>query len=156
MKAGAYLPSYMDMPLWSFSENEGHAPISLANQPNTETPLPLFEHYAQPGQERVQATFNAAMEAYSITLPPRTLLNGLLLITCALIRPKLIRRYAGFDWGRLPLESLVVDVGGGIGSMTRTVLREHPNLSYIVQDLPGTLEDARKARIPVNQCVYST
>jgi hypothetical protein len=77
MKGAAFLPDYMATPLWSFSEDEKHAPTCLANQPNAETPLPLFDLFSQPGQERVQAAFNAGMEAHSKTLPHRSALDGL-------------------------------------------------------------------------------
>ncbi len=53
-----------------------------------------------------------------------------------------------FDWSQLPQDSVVVDVGGGIGSLAKELTRNYPHLRIIVQDLPKVIEDAEKARSP--------
>ena len=40
----------------------------------------------------------------------------------------------GFDWAALPRDSLVVDVGGGVGSQTLTLAKAHEHLKFVVQD----------------------
>lgn len=40
----------------------------------------------------------------------------------------------GFDWQALPAGSLVVDVGGGVGSQTLTLAKAFNHLKYVVQD----------------------
>jgi hypothetical protein len=55
--------------------------------------------------------------------------------------------FVGFAWNELPKDSLVVDVGGGIGSAALAVLRAHPHLRFVVQDLPGPIADGRKVRV---------
>ncbi|KAF8910695.1 O-methyltransferase [Mucidula mucida] len=49
-----------------------------------------------------------------------------------------------FDWSQLPQDSVVVDVGGGIGSLAKELTRNYPHLRIIVQDLPKVIEDAEK------------
>ncbi|KAF8069068.1 S-adenosyl-L-methionine-dependent methyltransferase [Lyophyllum atratum] len=49
-----------------------------------------------------------------------------------------------YEWKDLPNGSVIVDVGGGIGSSSLIVAREFPHLKYVVQDLPSVIEDAKK------------
>ncbi|EMD39226.1 hypothetical protein CERSUDRAFT_152302 [Gelatoporia subvermispora B] len=51
---------------------------------------------------------------------------------------------AGFEWDALPEGSVVIDVGGGIGAMTKQLSDQHKNLRYIVQDRAATIEGAEK------------
>jgi hypothetical protein len=39
----------------------------------------------------------------------------------------------------------VVDVGGGVGSVSLKLLKAHPKLKFVVQDLPPVIESADKA-----------
>ena len=50
--------------------------------------------------------------------------------------------FAGYDWGRLPEGSLVVDVGGGVGSQSLTLAQHHPQLRFVIQDRESVLGDA--------------
>jgi hypothetical protein len=84
MKGAAFLPIYMATPSWSFSEDDSHAPICLANQPTMAAPLPFFEYFNQPGQEIVHAAFDAGMVACSKMFPPRNVLDGLLSSLCTI------------------------------------------------------------------------
>ncbi|EMD39048.1 hypothetical protein CERSUDRAFT_47409 [Gelatoporia subvermispora B] len=45
-----------------------------------------------------------------------------------------------FNWDALPESSLVVDVGGGIGTMVLTLSGVYQHLRYVVQDLSATVE----------------
>ncbi|KAG6888552.1 hypothetical protein C0995_007424 [Termitomyces sp. Mi166 len=49
-----------------------------------------------------------------------------------------------YDWKKLPAGSVIVDVGGGVGSDSLVLVREFPTLDIIVQDLPPVIEDAKK------------
>ncbi|KAL0578134.1 hypothetical protein V5O48_003839, partial [Marasmius crinis-equi] len=49
-----------------------------------------------------------------------------------------------YDWKKLPPGSLVVDVGGGVGSATDTIVKSFPDLKFVVQDRPAVVEDAKK------------
>ena len=53
---------------------------------------------------------------------------------------------AGYAWGELPEGSLVVDVGGGVGSQTLLLALHHPHLRFIVQDRESVVGDAVEVR----------
>ncbi|KAH8978096.1 O-methyltransferase [Lactarius hatsudake] len=48
----------------------------------------------------------------------------------------------GYAWDKLPPGSLVVDVGGGVGSQSLALARRHPDLRFVVQDREAVLGDA--------------
>jgi len=50
----------------------------------------------------------------------------------------------GYAWEKLPPGSLVVDVGGGVGSQSLTLARRHPNLRFVVQDRDTVIGDANE------------
>ncbi|KAH9167780.1 S-adenosyl-L-methionine-dependent methyltransferase [Lactarius sanguifluus] len=50
----------------------------------------------------------------------------------------------GYAWDKLPPGSLVVDVGGGVGSQSLTLARRHPDLRFVVQDREAVLGDANE------------
>lgn len=52
----------------------------------------------------------------------------------------------GFDWGSLPEGSLIVDVGGGIGSTSMSIAKAFPHLRFCIQDRPKTVEMGLSAR----------
>ena len=51
---------------------------------------------------------------------------------------------AGYTWGQLPEGSLIVDVGGGLGSKSLVLAKHHPQLRIIVQDRGAVVQDAVK------------
>jgi hypothetical protein len=53
---------------------------------------------------------------------------------------------AGFDWASLG-KATIVDVGGSHGQVSYDIARKFPDLSFIVQDLPKVVEDA-KGKVP--------
>ena len=48
--------------------------------------------------------------------------------------------FQGFYWAGLREGSLVVDVGGGIGSTSMTLAKAFPHLRFCIQDRPKTVE----------------
>ena len=48
----------------------------------------------------------------------------------------------GYVWEHLPQGSLVVDVGGGVGSKSFTLAKHHPQLQFVVQDRESVVGDA--------------
>ncbi|OJT12731.1 Sterigmatocystin 8-O-methyltransferase [Trametes pubescens] len=46
----------------------------------------------------------------------------------------------GFPWADLPPDSVLVDVGGGIGSTSLTVAEAHPHIKVVVEDRPQVVE----------------
>ncbi|TFK38801.1 O-methyltransferase [Crucibulum laeve] len=51
---------------------------------------------------------------------------------------------AGFQWQSLPKDSLIVDVGGGIGSSSLLIAKAVPGVRIIVQDRETIIKDAEK------------
>lgn len=51
----------------------------------------------------------------------------------------------GCDWTSMDRPgAVVVDVGGGHGSVSQALARSTKHIQYVVQDLPGTVEQAKK------------
>ena len=48
--------------------------------------------------------------------------------------------YVGFPWQELPSRSVVVDVGGGIGSTSMLLANAFPALRFVIQDRPPVVE----------------
>ena len=55
--------------------------------------------------------------------------------------------YVAYDWKSLPPASVVVDVGGGVGTSVFPIAANYPKIQLIVRDLPGVVEDAKKVRL---------
>ncbi|KAF8622414.1 hypothetical protein AX15_007060 [Amanita polypyramis BW_CC] len=89
------------------------------------TKKPLFEFYAQPEESFRQRRFNVAMRGFSALQSDQVTLTA-------------------YDWQSLPENSLVVDVGGGIGSVSLVLARAFNNLNIIIQDLPQVIDDGAK------------
>lgn len=49
---------------------------------------------------------------------------------------------AGFDWKGLPKDSVVVDVGGGVGSQTMVLAKAFDHLKFVVQDRSAVISDS--------------
>ncbi|GJJ06649.1 hypothetical protein Clacol_000843 [Clathrus columnatus] len=50
-----------------------------------------------------------------------------------------------YDWKTMAPGSVLVDVGGGVGTAQLRLAREYPNLKIIIQDLPHVVKDGVKA-----------
>jgi len=61
-------------------------------------------------------------------------------------RPSHSHRTSGFDWVSLPKGALVVDVGGGVGTIVSVLVKALPNLKFVIQDRPAVIEDGLKVR----------
>lgn len=51
-----------------------------------------------------------------------------------------------FDWTSLPADSVIVDVGGGVGTSSLVLAQNLPNVKIIVQDLPPVVKDGQAVR----------
>ncbi|KAJ7482293.1 S-adenosyl-L-methionine-dependent methyltransferase [Mycena galericulata] len=47
-----------------------------------------------------------------------------------------------YPWASLPADTLICDVGGGNGHASINLLKAFPHLKFVVQDLPGVVEQA--------------
>ncbi|KAL0952726.1 hypothetical protein HGRIS_006959 [Hohenbuehelia grisea] len=52
--------------------------------------------------------------------------------------------HTAFDWKSLDKKSVVVDVGGGVGTSVLNLVNRYSHINFVVQDLPGVIEDAKK------------
>jgi hypothetical protein len=73
---------------------------------------------------------------------PRARLNAAQAGSIKMFPPEAILGH--FPWSSLEKGSLVVDVGGGVGSTSMIIAKQHPDLRFIVQDLGGMINDTRK------------
>ena len=53
---------------------------------------------------------------------------------------------SGFDWRSLPKGALVVDVGGGVGTVVSVLVKALPDLMFVIQDRQAVIEDGLKVR----------
>ncbi|KAJ7455082.1 S-adenosyl-L-methionine-dependent methyltransferase [Mycena latifolia] len=95
----------------------GHSndPTKTAFNRAFKTDLPFFEWYDLPEQTHRMARFGIAMDGGSRLAVPDTIIQG-------------------FNWNDYPEGSLVVDVGGGIGSQCISLAKHYPQLSFAIQD----------------------
>ncbi|KAF8641330.1 hypothetical protein AX16_010028 [Volvariella volvacea WC 439] len=114
-------------------------PANRARDPDTYNPWTaatktknMWEYFSRPGRDASRRKFNAAMIGTSNMQPYDVPMQG-------------------FDWAGLRKGSVVVDVGGNLGGVSRWLAERFPNLNIVVQDLPHVIEDAKKLwqeRIP--------
>jgi hypothetical protein len=124
-------------PEWSSSEDGKHAPLCRAVKHDGT----MYDWHNLPGNEAASSRFNEGMTVNAKNHPPRTVLDGEQ--TAWLLDISLHIHIVGFPWKDLAPGSLVVDVGGGVGSAVLALLGEYPQLKYAVQDLPVVIADAR-------------
>ncbi|KAK0199957.1 S-adenosyl-L-methionine-dependent methyltransferase [Desarmillaria ectypa] len=117
LKFTSYLAETMQDPSFAHSEDHIKAPFNYA----LKTDLSFWQWLDIPENEDERRKFGLAM-------------------TCAPMHSML----DGFEWSLLPKNSLVVDVGGGVGMATLPVAKAFPDLRIIIQDRPKFVEDARK------------
>ena len=56
---------------------------------------------------------------------------------------------AGFPWEDLPHDSVLVDVGGGIGSQSILVAEAHPHIHVVVEDREQVVSTASSVCHPL-------
>jgi hypothetical protein len=82
----------------------------------------LWEWYEQPDNHFFGSRFATGFEGLSTRFSDET-------FTCAL------------DWESMEKGSVVVDVGGSVGTVTAALAKKFSHLSYVVQDLPATIQN---------------
>ncbi|KAI0780347.1 S-adenosyl-L-methionine-dependent methyltransferase [Trametes elegans] len=95
------------------SEQPMHAPFNLA----FDTGIPYFEWLEKPGNEYRLKRFGPAMTGTAAWEVPGAII-------------------AAFPWQDLHEGSLIVDVGGGIGSTSMLLAHTFPHLRFMIQDRP--------------------
>ncbi|KAF9004470.1 S-adenosyl-L-methionine-dependent methyltransferase [Hymenopellis radicata] len=124
-RSSGYLFESLTLPDPPCAELPTHAPVNKAF--NVPADMTVFQWLHRPEEEYRRRMFGTAMAG-----------------TQLLERDDLLPSLADFDWSGLPQDALVVDVGGGIGTLARKVLKNHPHVRVVVQDMPKVIEAADK------------
>ncbi|EMD31264.1 hypothetical protein CERSUDRAFT_100608 [Gelatoporia subvermispora B] len=110
-KAAAYIPDTLLDPKTARSQELTETAFARA----WGTDEPYFKWLHQPDNVARRRTFDAAMTGLGTLGNPKEILDG-------------------FEWGKLPEGSVVVDVGGDVGTAMQVLYDEHKHLKYVVQD----------------------
>ncbi|KAF5346409.1 hypothetical protein D9758_012769 [Tetrapyrgos nigripes] len=89
------------------------------------TNLSYWDFLALPEQQHRHHIFGFLMQGIAAMQPPNMIFKAL-------------------DWSSVSSNAKVVDVGGGIGTATMSLLEKYPDLTVVVQDLPHVVEEGRK------------
>ena len=125
-----------------------HAPFNVA----FDTKTPYFEWLERPGNELRLKRFGPAMTGTAAWEIPGAVIVGACPSSTAgvaLLRLLFhVARFAtAFPWHDLPDGSLVVDVGGGIGSTSMLLAHAFQHLKFVIQDRPQVVEQGVAVRI---------
>ncbi|KAJ7872708.1 O-methyltransferase [Mycena leptocephala] len=119
-KGSAYLTEAFTEPATAHSAKATDSPWNIA----TKTDAFLFDWYDRPENEHRKTRFSFGMACSTKLEPPEAIL-------------------AGFKWTDLPDGSIIVDLGGGVGSTTLIIAKAVPHVNLVVQDRPSVIEDAK-------------
>ncbi|EIM90650.1 S-adenosyl-L-methionine-dependent methyltransferase [Stereum hirsutum FP-91666 SS1] len=119
-KAAAWSWEVLEDPKTRKSGDPHASPFSRA----LNTDQTLWEFYERPEESFRHQRFSIGMHGVQALQPPDSILGA-------------------FNWKSLPAESLVVDVGGGIGTSSMSLATHFPQLNIVVQDLPSVIEEGR-------------
>jgi tRNA1(Val) A37 N6-methylase TrmN6 len=50
-------------------------------------------------------------------------------------------KYQGFDFASLPPSSVIFDVGGGVGTVSRLLANKYEHLKFVIQDRAEVCEE---------------
>ncbi|KAI0697894.1 O-methyltransferase [Cytidiella melzeri] len=120
-RCSSYLPEVFEDPEWSAS--------------------------GEPNQTALNKAFNTTLTAFELAGLPQFASSRKLLGICMASMQNLTSRDGilnGFDWKALPADSVVVDVGGGIGSQSMILAKTFDHLKFVVQDREEVVPDATK------------
>ncbi|KAA1478069.1 S-adenosyl-L-methionine-dependent methyltransferase [Dentipellis sp. KUC8613] len=120
-KASAYAWETLSDPRTSHSGDPAAAPFSRAFGTNDT----VWEFYGRPEEKYRQRRFDTAMQGVQALQSPDAIFDA-------------------YDWQDLAPGSVIVDVGGGVGTSAFPLSRKFPDLKVIIQDLPNVIEDAKK------------
>ncbi|KAI0695021.1 O-methyltransferase [Cytidiella melzeri] len=119
MKSTGYLQEAISDPSWSTSGE----PTQTSMQKAFNTNAPFWEWAELPENSLRLRRFGNAMTGLNSATPPRALIDG-------------------FEWKALPKDSVVVDVGGGVGSQSMLLAKTFDHLKFIVQDRPFVISES--------------
>lgn len=145
MKCSSFLYESLSDPEFAFSGEANHCALNKAFNYDK----PIWEFFEQTTQKERLYRFGVAMEGVQKFEPPNLATTG----DGALHSQNLLNiiqppcKNVGFPWSELAENDVVVDVGGGIGSVSIQIAEAYPNLKFVVQDRGPVVADGIKARL---------
>ncbi|KAJ6480521.1 S-adenosyl-L-methionine-dependent methyltransferase [Mycena vitilis] len=120
-KASAYAWESLADPATAGSGNPTASPFARAmGRPET-----LWTYYARPEEKFRQHRFGIGMEGIQALQPADAILKA-------------------YDWASVESGTLVVDVGGGVGTSCLTLAATFPTFKFVVQDLEGVIAQGKE------------
>ncbi|KAF8196214.1 hypothetical protein K438DRAFT_1760392 [Mycena galopus ATCC 62051] len=126
LKAGAYI---QDVVLTAHENDADELDTPLNRAFNTH--VDLFSWLELPENRVRFRRFGMAMEASRRIFPPT---SGLA-----------VKR---FNWSSLPENTLIVDVGAGIGSISFGIAKANPQLRFVIQDKASVIQEGKELKRP--------
>ncbi|KAK0458974.1 O-methyltransferase-domain-containing protein [Desarmillaria tabescens] len=120
-KGAGYITEHLTNPETAQEDSAEHSPMMQAFGCD----LGVWNWLEQPSNQLRLRRFGVAMDGVNRMQPPDSILKG-------------------FSWGNLPDNSIVVDVGGGIGVSSITLVKAHPHIRCIIQDRPPVIAQGKK------------
>ncbi|KAI0349362.1 S-adenosyl-L-methionine-dependent methyltransferase [Trametes cingulata] len=115
------------LPQWLLEGGlETNAPNGLPLKYAFNTPLKYYEWLEEPGNEFRLTRFGHAMNGTRYWEVAENIIHG-------------------FPWNDLAKDSVVIDIGGGIGSVSVILAQAYPHLKFVVEDRAGVVAIAREA-----------
>ncbi len=102
----------------------------------------VWSYFSRPEEQFRRTRFGIGMRGVAAFQPADAVLNCMILTFVS--KNEVLKLFLDYNWKALPAGSLVVDVGGGIGSVTYTIAKNFPDIHFVVQDLPTVIEDGKK------------
>lgn len=149
MRNGTFLTETLTDPETRDSFTPLAAPFSRS-WPGAEK-LTMFDWLSLPENKPRLMRFGNAMKGMSGMTPEDAILKGWFTSSKARLFADLASLYCfcwssctGFDWTTLPPDSVVIDVGGGVGAASLPIVKSCPNIKLVIQDTEKVMEQAPK------------
>ncbi|KAI0085840.1 S-adenosyl-L-methionine-dependent methyltransferase [Irpex rosettiformis] len=115
--------------MWNLMTDDPRADSQELNETSFQraydTNLTFWQFLDLPENDFSRRRFDCAMQGVSSMQPPGTILTT-------------------YDWNSMPESGTIVDVGSGLGHVSLEIASVRPDLTFILEDRPSVLEDARK------------